>query len=170
MSSRKGNRKSQKGSNRKRQRTNRRKAFAVIGGLAGAAVVATAVLLVSRGSNPATEPASSLTPASAGEKPDCSKLIGNWMRPDGGYIINVRNVDPGGQVEAAYYNPRKIHVSRAEASAEGDAAVLFIKLEDVGYPGSTYMLRYDSKNDVLAGVYFQAAIQQSFDVVFVRMR
>jgi len=38
------------------------------------------------------------------------------------------------------------------------------------YPGSTYTLTYDPRRDQLEGVYFQAAMQQRFDVVFVRLK
>jgi hypothetical protein len=73
-------------------------------------------------------------------------------------------------VEAAYLNPRPINVSRAEVSVVGDTATLFIELRDAGYPGSTYELSYDPRSDRLAGVYFQAAMGQRFDVVFVRKK
>ena len=132
--------------------------------------MATAVLLVLQEPNPTMEPASSTVAMRVEEEPDVSKLIGNWVRTDGGYIVNVSSVEPSGQLEASYYNPRPIHVSRTEASTEGDTISLFIKLEDEGYPGSTYTLRYDHMNDTLAGIYLQAAIQQSFDVVFVRIK
>lgn len=39
-----------------------------------------------------------------------------------------------------------------------------------GYPGSTYVLIYDPKGDQIAGVYSQGALQQSFDVVIVRLK
>ena len=39
-----------------------------------------------------------------------------------------------------------------------------------GYPGSTYTLRYEPQRDQLEGVYDQAALQQRFDVVFVRVK
>jgi hypothetical protein len=104
------------------------------------------------------------TPASA----DLQALIGKWVRPDGGYVISVRSVDPDGRVDAGYFNPRPIHVSRAEASAEGKAVKLFIELQAAGYPGSTYELTYDPGTDSLVGIYFQAAMQQRFEVVFVR--
>jgi hypothetical protein len=42
-------------------------------------------------------------------------------------------------------------------------------LRDVHYPGSTYTLTYDPAHDQLKGVSYQAALQQRFDVVFVRM-
>ena len=38
----------------------------------------------------------------------------------------------------------------------------------MNYPGSTYKLIYDPARDVLAGLYFQALQQQTFDVEFVR--
>jgi len=99
---------------------------------------------------------------------DFQTLVGKWVRPDGGYIISVRSVHPDGRVDAGYFNPRPINVSRAEASAEGNAVKLFIELQAAGYPGSTYELIYDPGNDALVGIYFQAAMQQRFEVVFVR--
>ena len=99
---------------------------------------------------------------------DFQALVGRWLRPDGGYIISVRSVDPDGRVDAAYFNPRPINVSRAEATVQGKAIKLFIELQAAGYPGSTYELVYDPGNDALVGVYFQAAMQERFEVVFVR--
>jgi hypothetical protein len=95
-------------------------------------------------------------------------MEGRWVRTDGGYVVEVRSVDPGGKVDAAYFNPRPIHVSRAEASQDGATARLFLELRDVNYPGSTYSLSYDAGRDVLEGSYFQALERQSYDVSFVR--
>ena len=39
---------------------------------------------------------------------------------------------------------------------------------NVGYPGATYVLSHDAKTDQLVGKYNQPAMQQSFDVEFVR--
>ena len=61
-------------------------------------------------------------------------------------------------------------LARADAAAEGKTITLFVELQGVGYPGSTYELVYDRSNDVLIGIYFQAAMQQRFDVVFVRTK
>ena len=47
-------------------------------------------------------------------------LRGRWVRPDGGYVIEVRDTQAGGRVEAAYFNPRPIKVSRAEWHRDGD--------------------------------------------------
>ena len=106
--------------------------------------------------------------ASAQAQPDFAVLKGRWVRTDGGYVIDVQSVDAGGRMQAAYYNPNPINVSRAEASRSGQAVTVFIELRAPGYPGSTYRLIYDPKSDVLKGIYHQAALQQNFDVVFVR--
>jgi hypothetical protein len=97
-------------------------------------------------------------------------LEGRWLRPDGGYIIQIRRVDPGGKMEAGYFNPRPINVSKAQAMKESGKLKVFVELSDVGYPGSSYTLTYDPKEDVLRGVYYQAAAKQSFDVYFTRMK
>jgi hypothetical protein len=83
-------------------------------------------------------------------------------------VLDVRSVTPQGVVDAAYLNPRPIHVAKAEAFREGEALTLFIELRDVNYPGSTYRLVYDPAHDALVGTYFQALQKQSFDVSFER--
>ena len=95
-------------------------------------------------------------------------LIGRWLRPDGGYIIEIRKIAANGWMEAAYLNPNPINVARAEASWEKGKQEVFIELQDKGYPGSTYTLVYQPDQDVLTGIYFQAALNQSFEVVFIR--
>jgi hypothetical protein len=47
---------------------------------------------------------------------------------------------------------------------------VFIELRDVNYPGSTYTLAYDPVSDQLKGDYFQAALRQTFDVFFTRVK
>jgi len=96
-------------------------------------------------------------------------LVGRWIRPDGGYIIEIRNVDANGLLEAAYFNPRPIHVSQARLTVANKEPQVFIELRDVGYPGATYTLSYLPKQDVLAGLYYQPTAGQSFEVIFVRM-
>jgi hypothetical protein len=98
------------------------------------------------------------------------KLQGRWQRGDGGYIIDIRGVDAAGKLTAAYLNPRPINVAKAEASIVGDTLRVFIELRDVNYPGSTYQLTYDPAADHLAGTYYQAALRESYDVEFGRMK
>jgi hypothetical protein len=95
-------------------------------------------------------------------------LSGRWLRPDGGYILAIRDVDARGKIDAVYLNPRPIPVARAEATRNSSTLNVFVELRAPGYPGSTYTLTYDPQRDQLAGIYFQAALQQRFDVVFVR--
>ena len=97
-------------------------------------------------------------------------LKGRWLRPDGGYILEIRHVGGDGKMEAGYFNPRPINVSKAEVTKEGGKMKVFVELRDTGYPGSVYTLTYDPKEDVLRGVYFQAAMKQNFDVFFTRMK
>lgn len=102
--------------------------------------------------------------------PRLTFLKGRWRRPDGGYVIDVRDVDSTGKMDAAYFNPKPINVSKAEATREGSATKVFIELRDAGYPGCTYTLTYDPQTDQLKGVYFQASIQQNFEVIFFRIK
>jgi hypothetical protein len=121
--------------------------------------------------------AQSTAPPAAKEsvaKPDSNKgfesLKGRWQRPDGGYVLDIKNVDANGKLTSGYFNPRPINVSRAEAALDGTTIKIFIELRDINYPGATYHLTYDPGSDQLRGVYFQPALQQSFDVFFVRMK
>jgi uncharacterized protein (DUF2147 family) len=96
-------------------------------------------------------------------------IIGKWVRPDGGYIIEIKGVDAGGKLDAAYYNPTSIHISKAEASLDGDAVKVFIEFQDVNYPGSNYHLVYDPQADQLKGDYYQAVDRERYEIFFERM-
>lgn len=111
------------------------------------------------------------TNSTAAETPAAfKKLVGQWERPDGGYVLEVKSIDASGQLEAAYMNPSPIHVSKAIALRDGDEVKVFVELRDVNYPGCTYSLKYDAKFDQLYGEYFQAAMGQRFDVTFARLK
>lgn len=107
------------------------------------------------------------------EAPDLSdikRIEGFWVRPDGGYILQLQDVKEDGSLKAAYFNPRPIKVFQAEIRPKGGAISLFVELRDVNYPGSTYTLDYDPVSDRLQGVYFQATSGQSFQIAFERMK
>lgn len=108
--------------------------------------------------------------ALAKPNPAFEKITGRWERPDGGYILDLRNVDAEGKIEAGYYNPSPINVSGARAYAEGGETRVFVELRDVNYPGCTYKLTYDAKNDQLFGQYYQATMQQIYEVTFARRK
>ena len=137
------------------------------------------LLIVAAGCKPANpppaasaspEPASNAVAAAPKPNPAFENLAGRWVRPDGGYILEFRSVDAEGKVEAGYYNPSPINVSGARAYTEGSATRVFVELRDVNYPGSTYKLTYDAKTDQLFGQYYQATLQQTFEVTFARQK
>ena len=97
-------------------------------------------------------------------------LNGRWLRPDGGYILEIRSVEASGTIDAVYLNPKPITIAKADARRDGSAVKVFVELRAPNYPGSTYTLTYDPRRDQLEGIYFQAALQQRFDVMFVRMK
>lgn len=97
-------------------------------------------------------------------------LQGRWQRGDGDYLIEIKSAASDGKLDARYFNPRPINVSQAQASRKDDSLQVFVELRDVNYPGSTYKLTYDAKNDQLFGEYFQAAMKQTFDVAFGRVK
>ena len=100
---------------------------------------------------------------------DPAQVVGHWQRTDGGYILQLSSPTFDGRLTAAYFNPRPINVSRSEWVIEDGTLMVLVELRDQGYPGSTYTLAYQPDTDRLVGVYFQAAAQQRFEVVFQRI-
>jgi len=97
-------------------------------------------------------------------------LNGRWLRLDGGYVLEIRAVDPSGKIDAVYLNPQPINIAKAEATRDGSTMKVFVELRAPNYPGSTYTLTYDRQQDQLKGIYFQAVQQQRFNVSFVGMK
>ena len=100
---------------------------------------------------------------------DPVKVVGRWMRTDGGYVLELRDPTFDGRLAAAYFNPRPINVSRSGWALKDGNLLVLVELRDQGYPGSTYTLTYQQDTDRLVGIYFQAAAQQQFEVVFERI-
>ena len=98
------------------------------------------------------------------------KLAGKWLRADGGYVLELADVGFGGTITASYRNPNPINVSQAAWRLEEGLVIVFVELQDVNYPGSTYTLAYFPDRDALAGYYYQAAQNQSYEVVFERLK
>jgi len=107
--------------------------------------------------------------ANTAEQLNTQKLVGRWLRTDTPYVIEIFEVSPDGALRAGYYNPRPINVSAAKVKRKNGAMEVFVELHDAGYPGSNYTLNYNPQNDLLEGTYFQATLQQNYDVAFVRM-
>ena len=101
---------------------------------------------------------------------DYKRLEGTWRRPDGGYILELKELGKEGILKAAYFNPRPINVFKAEWNRKQDRITVFVELRDVNYPGSKYNLQYDLKTDRLKGTYYQAVQGETYDIEFVRMK
>ena len=109
-------------------------------------------------------------PAVKAAQAEPNRVAGKWLRPDGGYVLELSDVKPDGKLKAAYFNPRPIHVAQAEWRSLGGRIQVFVELRDLNYPGSTYTLIYDPEKDCFDGYYYQAVQKQIFEVVFERMK
>jgi hypothetical protein len=119
---------------------------------------------------PTATNATNLPAPGASSNAKFEKLQGKWMRPDGGYILEIRSATAEGKLDAGYFNPRPINVAKAVALQDGLAVKVFVELRDVNYPGSTYTLVYEAESDQLKGIYYQAAMQQQYEVFFERVK
>jgi hypothetical protein len=99
--------------------------------------------------------------------PDMLALQGSWLRTDAPYVIELNHAQEG-SLQAAYFNPKPINVGKTETAEQGGMVQVMIELQDVNYPGSTYVLSYDRSQDLLNGIYFHPASKQSYPVSFVR--
>ena len=97
------------------------------------------------------------------------ELVGRWQRSDANYVLEIRAVAADGRLDAAYLNPKSIHVARAQAVAEDGQTRVLVELRDRLYPGSYYTLGYDPHSDRLAGVFHHLGVHQDFDVLFTRI-
>lgn len=95
-------------------------------------------------------------------------LNGIWIRTDGGYKIEIKEVQDDGKLNTAYFNPNPINVGRSGWREKDGALQVYVKLQDVNYPGSTYQLTFDEETETLRGTYFQAVANQTFEVYFTR--
>ena len=95
-------------------------------------------------------------------------LKGDWVRPDGGYIIAIKAISANGQIEAMYHNPNPLPFAKAQASRVGETLRVHFELRAGGYGGSTYDLDYDPVSDQLKGTFYQAIARQKYDIYFVR--
>lgn len=140
--------------------------------LIAVAIIAAVLWTRNKGADESAERAPAATTnvsASLAEtKFDLQFLKGRWLRPDGGYILEIRKVDADGQLDAGYFNPNPIRVVGARASKDGAAVKVYVELNDVSYPGCKYNLTYLPEQRQLVGTYFQAALQQTFEVAFER--
>ncbi|MCI5159804.1 MAG: hypothetical protein D3906_15530 [Candidatus Electrothrix sp. AUS1_2] len=101
---------------------------------------------------------------------NAEKMIGKWKRSDGDYLFEITRKENSDTFNIGYYNPQPVHIAQASVSSEKAEVRLTVRLEDKGYPGSTYTLDYLEKQDLLEGIYYHAGLQQTFPVTFGRIK
>jgi len=115
------------------------------------------------------EPIAAPVPEVSVDTIDAARLVGKWLRPDGGYVLEIRAATDDGKLDAAYFNPNPINVSQATwRRNEEQGLAVFVELRDAGYPGATYRLIYQAAEDKLTGAYHQPTHGETFAVEFVR--
>jgi hypothetical protein len=120
---------------------------------------------------PANPPASTPpSPATQNDTAGQERLVGRWLRADGGYILEIRSAAFDGKLEAGYFNPNPIHVARAEWQHQDNRLMVVVELRDVNYPGSTYTLEFLKAEDRMVGAYYQAVEGVTYEVEFVRKK
>jgi hypothetical protein len=141
----------------------------------GLALLASALLIAGCAKStgdapPVAAPSPVPAAAPAGAPAEVQRMMGNWLRSDGTYRLDLRAAEADGVVRAGYFNPKSINVSRSVWMRGPEGLRVIVELNDVGYPGSTYVLSYEASADRLVGIYNQAGTGQSFEVDFVRMK
>ncbi len=113
-------------------------------------------------------------PAAPGAAPapatDPGRLVGRWQRSDSDYTIEVTRAGADGSIDAKYFNPQPIRVSRAAWKIDAGRLILFVELTDRGYPGNNYALLYDPGSDSLAGEYRHLGLNETYEVAFSRLK
>ena len=114
--------------------------------------------------------ASMASDSSSAGNPDFDVLVGSWQRTDGNYSIRVSDIKTDGQVKAEYFNPGSVNIVESTVSIQKGLINLFIKFQDKGYEGSAYTLYYYAEKDALVGFYYQATMDKTFKVIFLRKK
>lgn len=115
-----------------------------------------------------TQPLLAAEPVESVMQQNYTTIKGEWQRIDGHYLIKVSNVQADGKALVEYFNPQPIHVESAEISTWKGLIKLYVKLQDKNYAGSTYTLYYYAEKDALAGFYYQAPTDKTYQVIFMR--
>ena len=135
--------------------------------------IASSALLACRAAEPrastAAAPTAAPTASAAAPATDPQKLVGRWLRSDSDYVIEIARVGADGSVEAKYFNPAPIHVSRSGWMSDGQHVGLLVEMTDRNYPGSYYTVAYDPGSDALVGTYHQLVQNQTYEVAFSRL-
>ena len=83
-------------------------------------------------------------------------------------MLRIERFNNDSTINAGYLNPKPIHIAETRRKVIDDTVNFYVIFEDEGYPGSYYSLGYITEEDKLYGFYYQAVINQEFEVVFTR--
>ena len=109
-----------------------------------------------------------VAPAATVSALSLEKVQGSWLRADGGYRLVIGTIGEGGHTKAEYFNPNPIKVAWTRVRTEGSELKVDLELRDTNYPGCIYKLTFDATKDRLVGTYFQAQLQETYDIEFAR--
>jgi hypothetical protein len=121
-------------------------------------------------SNKVTAPANESVAQQLATIANKNLLLGDWTRTDSPYQIKISELLEDGSMQVGYYNPKSIHVGKANWSSADGVLNIYVELRDENYPGSNYTLVYYPDKDLLAGKYFQAVAGATYDVGFARAK
>lgn len=68
------------------------------------------------------------------------KLKGSWVRDDGGYTIDIKEVKENGKLDVEYLNPKPIQIGQSGWRIKDGYLQVYLELQDKNYPGSLYQL------------------------------
>ena len=95
-------------------------------------------------------------------------VVDEWLRLDGGYVLDIKGFNADSTLDVAYYNPRSINVARTRWKIDGGQLFFYVLFDDEGYRGSYYSLGYFPNDDRISGYYYLAVEQQEYEVYFER--
>lgn len=130
--------------------------------LGGLVVLASAAFAQDRG------PQQQVPPLIA-KVPEKSDFFGEWLRQDGTYRLTIAK-GKDGRVIAKYFNPNPINVESALFRDTENGLGIEIVLRDEGYPGSNYLLHFNSSYRILVGRYLMAQSGQQHEVYFTPVK
>jgi hypothetical protein len=102
--------------------------------------------------------------------PGFGVLKGRWQALNGYEVLEIKQIEATGRMEAAFWKPEPVHVSRAQAGRDGKVTRVLIHLR---YPDSSccfFDLTYEPGSERLKGIYWLKGRSKSTDVVFIRVK
>lgn len=101
---------------------------------------------------------------------DKNIIRGNWQREDAAVELQVSKLLKNGGLEVTYTNAKSVFVEKAGWTNSSEVLRLFLIYNQDGKSGYSLSLNYDEKNDWLIGVCTEGSNNNSYNVIFKRIR